>query len=158
LLIFALLCTPRVIKNVFLSYSPIPDQDMPTKRSADTVPNMSDLMTIPDIDAHWKSIGARLHIKPDRLDEIEKIHGARASRCKREVIKDALRAGLTWKEMLDALSQLGLVSVVRKVCDIMELDYDGDFNKKKAQTVRGEKIQRHGVIRQPLLGLSRQIL
>ncbi len=93
------------------------------KRSVSSAAALADLVGIPGIESHWKLIGLGLGVSEDTLDAIDKKHSKNSNRCKQLMFKEAVKRGVTWKEVLDKLSTLPLLSAVKKICANMNMDY-----------------------------------
>ena len=118
-------------------------------------------MGIPDVEKYWKSIGAQLTLRTHTLDSIERKYPRSLIRCKREMFKEALDTGLTWKDVLDALSELPLLSVVKKVCEAMEIEYEYGSSSQtllpvSKDLVKGLKV--NSATFKPFFGLVIEIL
>ncbi len=67
---------------------------------------LADLVGIPGIESHWKLIGLRLGVSEDALDAIDKKHSKNSNRCKQLMFEEAVKRGVTLKEVLDTQSTL----------------------------------------------------
>ena len=45
------------------------------------------------------------------------------------MFRTALKKNIVWKNVLDALCRLGYQSSLAKVCDVLEIQYDGAWSK-----------------------------
>ena len=87
-------------------------------------PEYQDLVTIPDIDMKWKELGTALMIDPQSLDAIEKKH-TQSARRKRDLFRLAVKNGVTWKQVIKGLSDVGLRDVARRVCTLYDIPLNG---------------------------------
>ena len=82
-------------------------------------------------------IGIQLSVKKETLDVINKKYHRNVVRCKREMFKESLKHGLTWKDLLDAFSQLHLEVVVSKIKATIEFKEDEGEEKVVPVNVSG---------------------
>ena len=69
-------------------------------------------------------MGTLLAVDKATLDKISSKY-SNTIRCKNEMFRAALKMNIVWKNVLDALCRLGYQSSVAKVCEVMEIQYDG---------------------------------
>ena len=83
-----------------------------------------DLVTIPNIDHKWKQIGIALGIDSPSLNAIA-AKNLPPARSKREMFRLVTKKGATWRDLIIALSDVGLKSVIADVSSMYEISLNG---------------------------------
>ena len=83
-----------------------------------------DLVTIPNIDHKWKQIGIALGIDSPSLNAIA-AKNLPPAKSKREMIRLVTKKGATWRDLIIALSDVGLKSVIADVSSMYEISLNG---------------------------------
>lgn len=75
----------------------------------DSTPSVKEVLNETEEVTEWYSLGIRLDIKCDVLDQIERNYNGDAERCKTEVLKFWLRntEERTWGRLAQAINQMG---------------------------------------------------
>ena len=83
-----------------------------------------ELVTIPQVDAVWERLGVNMKIDHTSLAQIKAKH-SNQSRCKREMFRLAVKKGVTWKDVIIGLCDVGLRSIVQNVCTMYDISLNG---------------------------------
>ena len=87
--------------------------------------NFGDLVTIPDVDAQWEALGAVLRLDRGSLAQIKAKHGGNPLKCKRDMYRLVVKRGVTWRDVIKALCDVGLPASARGVCETYDIFPNG---------------------------------